>query len=113
MPPGLKDQDYEGESKPDEGELHVCNMKPEKSKKTGMPPGIMMVPIKIQKLMPWIVHLKTLASSNTCVYIPFIPALAPLRSSNPSMYLCAQYEEVVLSKNLASLTRHAWSADRL
>lgn len=75
-----------------------------------MPPGIMMVPIKIQKLMPWIVHLKTLASSNTCVYIP---ALAPLRSSNPSMYLCAQCEEVVLSKNLASLTRHAWSAYRL
>ncbi|KAJ6953273.1 hypothetical protein NC652_005083 [Populus alba x Populus x berolinensis] len=105
--PGLKDQDYEGESKPDEGELHVCNMKPEKSKKTGMPPGIMMVSIKIQKLKPWIVHLKT------CVYIPFIPALAPLRSSNPSMYLCAQCEEVVLSKNLASLTRHAWSAYRL
>ena len=38
---------------------------------------------------------------------PFHPCVSS------SQYLCAQCEEVVLSKNLASLTRHAWSAYRL
>ncbi|CAK7345993.1 unnamed protein product [Dovyalis caffra] len=60
------------ESKLNEGELHMYNMKQEKWKKIGISPGIIdgsdqqhQSKASLQMLMPWIVHFKTLTSSST------------------------------------------------